>query len=162
MKVQLVAFTGMVIGEFEATHIEAANGYELTLSDGRLVAFDGETLKQVNAPKPQFANRIRILETPKQFPTLMKNMTKHQRIAANQVKFALEQIVGDYENSISDGHIEYMPSHDELADEIYDGVMNNSYGKGVCHYGHPFDEVRFAGAEFIKNYINNRLVMEGY
>jgi hypothetical protein len=62
VKVQLLAFSGMVIGEFEATHIEGADGFELTLKDGRLVAFDGETMKQINAEKPQFANRIRILK----------------------------------------------------------------------------------------------------
>ena len=163
MKVQLVAFTGMVIGEFEATHIESANGYELTLKDGRLVAFDGDTLKQVNAPKPQFANRIRILDTPKQFPILMKEMNKHQKIAAKQVKYAIDYIVGGYENSIQDGHMEQndMPSKEQLVDEIYDEMMNCTFGPGSCR-NHPTEEVKFAGTEFIKFYIDYRLTKEGY
>lgn len=163
MKVQLVAFTGMVIGEFEATHVEAANGYELTLKDGRLVAFDGDTLKQVNAPKPQYANRIRILDMPK-FPVLIKEMNKHQKIAAKQVKYAIDYIVGGLENSIQDGHMEEsdMPSKAELVEEIYSEMMNCSFGPGSCHTGHPVEEVKFAGTEFIKFYINYRLTKEGY
>lgn len=162
MKVQLVAFTGMVIGEFEATRIEAANGYELTLKDGRLVAFDGDTLKQVNAPKPQYANRIRILDTPKQFPVKMKEMNKHQKIAAKQVKYAIDYIVGGLENSVQDGYLDEMPSKADMVEDVYSEMMNCSFGPGSCHSGRPVEEVKFAGTEFIKFYINHRLTKEGY
>ena len=162
MKVQMEAFTGMVIGEFEATKvkIEGNDGLEIVLKDGRKMAFDADTLKQVNAAKPQYANRIRIMV---QFPTTMKEMNKHQKLAAQQVKHAINWIVGGYENSIQDGHMDAseMPSKEELVDEIYNELMVSSYGPGSCSC-HPIEEIKFAGMDFIKFYTNYRLTKEGY
>lgn len=59
--VELLAFTGMVIGTFEAKYLESAGGYEIETKRSGLMAFDEKTLKQIDAKNPNFANKIRLV-----------------------------------------------------------------------------------------------------
>lgn len=87
-------------------------------------------------------------------------MDGKQKAAALQVKHCFNQIVGGYENAILDGETSEMPSHDDLASEIYDGVMMCGWGEG-WQGGPAIKEVRFAGSEFIKACIEARLGRDG-
>lgn len=62
MKVQVNLFTGKSIGEYTAVKNDETANYEVTLKNGQTAAFNMFTLKQVNAPKPQFACKLVLLE----------------------------------------------------------------------------------------------------
>ena len=68
MKVQIHLFTGKTIGEYEAVQNKQGN-YEVTFKDGQLAIFNPESLKQQNAPKPQFACKMVIIQDTKKKST---------------------------------------------------------------------------------------------
>lgn len=81
--------------------------------------------------------------------------TGHERIAMRNIKWACNNIVGMHYNDIQDNNPEYLPkSYEDLFDEIYDGAMNNLYDEGYEGCGKAPKEMRFAGVEFVKAYIN--------
>lgn len=169
MKVQINLFTGKTLGEYEA--IRNANGnYEVSFKDGQLGIFNPETLRQQNAVKPQFACKMVIIPDIATYPVKMKDMNGHQKIAARQIKWAINDICGGLENTMSDwdeDSEEYkhaksiLEDHQALIDWVYDGIMNNTYGDGWTRC-YPTDEVKFAGEGFLKYYISYKLEKEGY
>lgn len=82
----------------------------------------------------------------------------NQRRADKQIRYAIIEIVVGYENSVNDGAMDEkdFPSFEELADEIYSGIMNYTYGDGTLAY-RPMDEVKFCGKEWLVGRINERL-----
>ena len=90
-------------------------------------------------------------------------MDKNQKTAFNQVLLGSNWILGGYENSVTDGYMKQsdIPSHDDLAAEIYGAVMTTTYSQGSFRIGET-KEIRFAGAEFIKERIERKLQKEGY
>ena len=92
-----------------------------------------------------------------------KEMTRDEKTAYRQIKHAFNWIVGGYENYISDNGLDEseMPSREELAAEIYEGVMKNTYGEGSLS-SRPTKEIRFMGTEWIKAHVEHRLTKEGY
>lgn len=61
MKVQVNLFTGKSIGEYTAVKTAEGN-YEVAWKNGQTAIFNGETLRQINAPKAQFACKLVLLE----------------------------------------------------------------------------------------------------
>ena len=171
MKVQINLFTGKVLGEYEAIK-NAEGNYEVSFKDGQLGIFNPESLKQQNILKPQFACKMVILtdDTTKAYPVKLKDMNGHQKIAAKQIKYAINDIVGGLENTTYDnpeGSEEYqnamnaLSDHEGLVNEVYWGIMNNTYDDGWTHC-RPTDEVKFAGEGFLRYYISYKLKKEGY
>ena len=56
--VEVKAFTGMKIGLFKATHIYDKNIVEVWTRNDKLMVFNWETDKQINAKNPKFANKL--------------------------------------------------------------------------------------------------------
>lgn len=91
----------------------------------------------------------------------ISEMSGNQRTAFAQVIEASNWVVGGWENNVADGHSEEMPSHEELAQEIYQTVMTTTTFEGI-QGGPPLMEVRFAGEAFIRERIERRLKKMGY
>ena len=91
----------------------------------------------------------------------VSEMTGNQRVAYGQVVAATNWVVGGYENAVEDGHMEKVPTHQELAEEIYQTVMTcTTLDGGQIMY--PAKEIRFAGEKWIRERIEKRLAKEGY
>lgn len=170
MKVQINLFSGKTLGEYEAIR-NAAGNYEVSFKDGQLAIFNPESLRQENALKPQFACKMVIMpEVVAAYPVKMKDMNGHQKIAARQIKYAINWEVGGLENATYDNPedseeyknaTEALADHQGLIDWVYDGIMSNTYGKGSVSC-RPTDEVKFAGEGFLRHYIDYMLKKEGY
>lgn len=91
----------------------------------------------------------------------LRPQNRLQRMALAQVLYATNWIVGGYENSVEDGHIEQVPDYEELFSEIYYEVLHCTNFEGFNGNG-PIKEVRFAGTEFIEAHIARRLKKLGY
>ena len=87
--------------------------------------------------------------------------TGHERIAMQNIRGAINWIVGAHYNDLQDGYEEYLPaSKAELANEIYDAAMNNLYQPGCERTGRAPKEMRFAGEAFCRAYIDWKLDQE--
>lgn len=76
-----------------------------------------------------------------------------QKIANANVKHAVNWIIGGYYNMYLDECLGKAPSNEELIEEIYESAMNNWYGVGCEKIGKAPKEMRFAGAEFIRDLV---------
>lgn len=91
-----------------------------------------------------------------------ESFTGHQKIAMKNIKNAFDYIIGGYYNCIQDGCEEYLPkSRKSVADEIYSSAMENLYYPGCEFSGRSPKEMRFAGADFCKAYIDWKLDHDG-
>ena len=89
-------------------------------------------------------------------------MTEHEKIASRNIRHAINWIVGGYYNCLQDDMPECLPeSYDALKKEIYDSAMQNLYAPGYEGFGKAPKEMRFAGAEFIRNRIEKLLKEDG-
>ena len=85
-------------------------------------------------------------------------MTGNERIAAMNIRGAINWIVGGYYNSYQDGYDEDVPkSKQSIIEEVYDAAMSDAYGYEQVHYGRAPREMRFAGKDFIMNYITKKI-----
>lgn len=91
----------------------------------------------------------------------LRPKNRHQRMALVQVLCATNWVVGGYENSVEDGHIEQVPDYEELFSEIYYEVLHCTNFEGFNGNG-PIKEVRFAGVDFIEAHIARKLRKLGY
>ena len=82
----------------------------------------------------------------------------NQRIAVYQIRYAIYDIAGGYENSVTDGQIKEteLPSFTELRDEVYDGIMNNTYDEGSLTT-YPQKEIKFCGRDWLMKRVEKRL-----
>ena len=90
-----------------------------------------------------------------------KEMNGNEKIAYRNTKYAIQDIVGGYENSISDGYMEEMPTYEDLEDEVYYATTTGTYGEGFASC-HPIKEVNFAGEKFIREVIRYFFEKEGF
>lgn len=90
-----------------------------------------------------------------------REMTGNEKIAYKNTKYAVQDIVGGYENSISDGYMEEMPTYEELEDEVYFATTTGTYGEGYASC-HPTKEVNFAGEAFIREVIRYFFEKDGF
>lgn len=82
----------------------------------------------------------------------------HERIAMQNIRHAINWIVGGHYNDLQDDNLEYLPaSRKALADEVYECAMTNRYAPGYEGYGKAPKEMRFSGSAFCRAYINWKL-----
>ena len=91
-------------------------------------------------------------------------MNVHQQIATRYARESCGWVIGGYENAIQDLDPESedyksakasLADHEGLIDEIYDHVMRFT-DKGMLKH------IRFAGKDFIRERIHNRITKWGY
>lgn len=99
------------------------------------------------------------IEEPK---TETKPLTKHQKVAKKNIKHGYNWVIGGYENSVQDGHIDEMPSVEELFEEVYDEVTNCTFGEGFCDSNTAPICMKFAGKKFIREQIAKMFQKDGY
>lgn len=102
------------------------------------------------------------VEEPK---TETKTMTKHQKSALSNVEGAYTYVLGGYENSVQDGHIDEMPSVEDLFEEVYDEAMNSGHEMlgGIRMDGGPAPIcMKFAGKKFVREQIAKLFRADGY
>lgn len=81
-------------------------------------------------------------------------MTGHERIAASNIKACFNYEIGAIYNSWLDGYFEDIPTLEEAKDMIYTLSMHDRYGSGYSVVDGAPKEMRFAGKEFCKRYID--------
>lgn len=94
-----------------------------------------------------------------------KTLTKHQKSALSNVEGAYTYVLGGYENSVQDGHIDEMPSVEDMFEEVYDEAMNSGHEMlgGIRMDGGPAPIcVKFAGKKFIREQIAKLFRADGY
>lgn len=91
-----------------------------------------------------------------------KPMTKHQQVAAEQLENAYNWIVGGYENAVTDGDAEKMPSVEELFNEALDEATSHLYGKGMCSQKPAPAAMLFAGRKFVRETLAGLFQTDGY
>ena len=87
-------------------------------------------------------------------------MTKHEKIAARNLRAAFNFEVGSTYNAYLDGD-DINISIEEMKDYIYNCAMNDYYGPGLCQVGLAPKEMRFAGKEFCMNYLDKLFAEDG-
>ena len=81
-------------------------------------------------------------------------LTGHERIAAKNIKGAFNWEFGGVYNSFQDGE-EITLTLNQMKDLVYDCAMDADYRvAGCCGSGRAPKEMRFAGTEFCRNYID--------
>lgn len=80
-------------------------------------------------------------------------MTKHEKIAAANIKSCFNYEIGGLYNAYLDGEEDF-PTIEEMKDKIYILSMNDWYIGGSCFVDRAPREMRFAGKEFCKRYID--------
>lgn len=85
-------------------------------------------------------------------------MDLNQKKAAKQIKYAIYDIVCGYENSVSDGMMkeDELPTFEQLQQEVYDGIMANTYGEGCVSF-RPIKEIKFCTRAWLMERIEKRL-----
>lgn len=81
----------------------------------------------------------------------------HEKIAATNIKHAFNWEFGGVFNEWQDGYFDEEPctlTLQDMKDQVYEGAMNNLYREGYCGYGKSPKEMRFAGEEFCRKYID--------
>lgn len=84
---------------------------------------------------------------------MKKNMNGHEKIAAKNIKGAFNWLVGGWYNCMQDGYEEDIPTLEEAKEAVYDEAMNNLYTGGGEACGKAPKEMRFAGEEFCRAYV---------
>lgn len=87
-------------------------------------------------------------------------MTKHEKIAARNLRAAFDFEVGGVYNAYLDGE-DINISIEEMKDIVYDGALNDYYGPGICQVGCAPREMRFAGKEFCLKYLDKLFDEDG-
>ena len=86
-----------------------------------------------------------------------REMVMREKIVMLVVKQESNDVVGGYENSISDGHINVMPVREDLLEEIYNQVMMTTIVEGNNCRMSVEKDIRFIGSKKIKELIEARL-----
>lgn len=90
-----------------------------------------------------------------------KPLTKHQKDAKHNIYYGYGWVVGGHENDLSDNGTE-MPPIEVLFEEVYDEVMSCTFDAGFCDTKGAPIAMRFAGKQFILDYIAKLFREDGY
>lgn len=80
-------------------------------------------------------------------------MTGHEKIAARNIKNCFNFEIGGMYNAYLDGETDF-PTLEEVKDMIYYLSMNDRYSGYDCQIDCAPIEMRFAGTDFCREYIN--------
>ena len=61
-----------------------------------------------------------------------------------------QDIIGGYENSVADGHLDKMPSREQLEQEVYTAVMDTDRVKTADGWRPVKQDIRFLGTPTLK------------
>lgn len=94
-----------------------------------------------------------------------KPMTKHQKDALKNIDGAYTYVMGGYENSLQDGHIDELPDIESLFDEVYEEATQSGHqmlGGLRMDGGEAPICMKFAGKAFIRDQIAKMFREDGY
>ena len=140
------AKTGVYFTADEVVETEGKINHFLTRNDGEEVVVADSTFKRYyKTTEIQVETEIEV-EEPK---AETKPMTKHQKVAAEQLENAYNWIVGGYYNTVQDGEAEEMPPVEDMFDEVMGEATTHLYGKGMCSQKPAPAAMNFAGKKFL-------------
>lgn len=87
---------------------------------------------------------------------------KHAVVAKDQLQNAYEQIVGGYENSVTDGASEEIPSVEDMFEEVMEEATTHLYGKGMSSQSPAPAAMRFVGKQFLIDTLTVLFQQDGY
>lgn len=140
------AKTGVYFTSDEVVKNEDGIRHFLTRNDGEEVVVADSTFKRYyKTTEIQVETEIEV-EEPK---AETKPLTKHQKVAADQLENAYNWVVGCYYNTVQDGEAEEMPPVEDMFDEVMEEATTHLYGKGMCSQKPAPAAMNFAGKKFL-------------
>lgn len=140
------AKTGIHFTSDEVVNNEDGIRHFLTRNDGEEVVVADSTFKRYyKTTEIQVETEIEV-EEPK---AETKPLTKHQKVAAEQLENAYNWIVGGYYNTVQDGEAEEMPPVEDMFDEVMEEATTHMYGKDMCSQKPAPAAMNFAGKKFL-------------
>lgn len=101
------------------------------------------------------------LEAMKRNKELKDLLDMHQQVALRQVNNCCEEVIGEFENFVSDNGGE-MPSNEDLYQYIFREVHSKCYLRKGVVADYKMDEINFAGSIFVVGAIKYKMYCEGY
>ena len=153
------AKTGVYFTSDEVVKNEEGIRHFLTRNDGEEVVVADSTFKRYyKTTEIQVETEIEV-EEPK---AETKPLTKHQKVAAEQLENAYNWIVGCYYNTVQDGEAEEMPPVEDMFDEVMEEATTHLYGKGMCSQKPAPAAMNFAGKKFLIETLTSLFEAEGF
>lgn len=90
-----------------------------------------------------------------------KPLTRHQEVAAKQLKYAYNWVVGGHENDLTDNDTP-MPLVEELFEEVMFEATSHLYGEGYCSSRPAPVAMNFAGKQFLLETLASMFEADGY
>lgn len=140
------AKTGVYFTADEVVETEGKINHFLTRNDGEEVVVADSTFKRYyKTTEIQVETEIEVEEPNAE----TKPLTKHQKVAADQLENAYNWIVSGYYNTVQDGEAEEMPPVEDMFDEVMEEATTYLYGKGFCSQKPAPAAMNFAGKKFL-------------
>lgn len=153
------AKTGVYFTADEIVTNEDGIRHFLTRNDGEEVVVADSTFKRYyKSIEIQVETEIEV-EEPK---AETKPLSKHQKVAAENIKNAYSWIVGGYQNSVLDGNAEEMPSIEEMFTEVLEEANSGEYSDSWVQIGHAPAAMQFAGRKFVRETLADLFKADGY
>lgn len=153
------AKTGVYFTSDEVVKNEEGIRHFLTRNDGEEVVVADSTFKRYyKTTEIQVETEIEV-EEPK---AETKPLTKHQKVAAEQLENAYNWVVGGYYNTVQDGEAEEMPPVEDMFDEVMEEATTHLYGKGMCSQKPAPAAMNFAGKKFLIETLTSLFEAEGF
>lgn len=157
------AKTGSYFTSDEVVKNEDGIRHFLTRNDGEEVVVADSTFKRYyKITEIQVETEVEVYEDEPIPAKETKPLTKHQKVAAEQLDNAYTWIVGGHENDVADGNVEEMPSVEELFNEVLDEATSHLYGKGMCSQNPAPAAMNFAGKKFLIETLVSLFEADGY
>ena len=87
---------------------------------------------------------------------------KRDMVVKMVIKEQFNQVVGGWENNVMDKLADKLPSHESLAVEIYEEVIQTDAVETPFGMMQVKKDIRFVGSNTIKTYIEELLTKKGY
>lgn len=153
------AKTGVYFTADEIVANEDGIRHFLTRNDGEEVVVADSTFKRYyKTTEIQVETEIEV-EEPK---AETKPLSKHQKVAADQLSNAYEWIVGGYMNAVVDGDLEELPPVEDMFTEVLAEATAHLYGKGMCSQKPAPAAMQFAGRKFVRETLADLFKADGY
>ena len=153
------AKTGIHFTSDEVVKNEDGIRHFLTRNDGEEVVVSDSTFKRYyKTTEIQVETEIEV-EEPK---AETKPLTKHQKVAAEQLENAYNWIVGGYYNTVQDGEAEEMPPVEDMFDEVMEEATTHLFGEGMCSQEPAPAAMRFVGKRFLIDTLTILFQQDGY
>lgn len=156
------AKTGSYFTSDEVVKNEDGIRHFLTRNDGEEVVVADSTFKRYyKTTEIQVETEVEVYEDEPIPAKETKPLTKHQKDAKHNIYYGYGWIVGGHENDLSYNGTE-MPPIESLFEEVYDEVMSCTFDEGLYDTKGAPIAMRFAGKQFILDYIAKLFREDGY